>query len=91
MADMPTFVHVNDEGPKKGFLTETAPTPIERKLELIAAQSPAHIAQIQTVSFANLAYVPGAADKVRPVERKTSRPYSPTRWLNAADLKLAAT
>jgi hydroxymethylglutaryl-CoA lyase len=73
-ADMPTFVHIKEEGPREGFQYEKGPISTERKIELIDALSRTGLKAIQTVSFVNPKAVPGQADAEAVVAGLTLQP-----------------
>lgn len=62
MNDLPTRVHIHEEGPREGFQIEPGPIPTLRKIELIDALSQTGLKHIQIVSFVNPKRVPGMAD-----------------------------
>ena len=62
MSDLPTAVHINEEGPREGFQIEKGAIPTARKIALIDALSQTGIDHIQIVSFVNPKNVPGMAD-----------------------------
>lgn len=74
MPTLPTFVRINEEGPREGFQFERAPIPTARKVELIDALSDCGLQQIQIVSFVNPARVPGMADADEVVRQFTRVP-----------------
>ena len=91
MADLPTFVQINEEGPREGFQIEKGPIPTERKIELIDALSETGLTHIQTVSFVNPKRVPGWADAEEVVAGFTPKPgvkYT-ALWLNDKGLERA--
>ncbi len=59
MSDMPSFVRINEEGPREGFQYEKGPIPTERKIALIDALSETGLKHIQVASFVNPNRVPG--------------------------------
>jgi hydroxymethylglutaryl-CoA lyase len=62
MSDLPSSVHINEEGPREGFQIEKGPIPTARKIALIDALARTGIDHIQIVSFVNPKAVPGMAD-----------------------------
>lgn len=72
--DMPSRIHVVEEGPREGFQIEKGPISTARKIELIDALSHTGLDHIQIVSFVNPKKVPGMADAedvvagIHPVE-----------------------
>jgi hydroxymethylglutaryl-CoA lyase len=84
MSDLPSSVHINEEGPREGFQIEKGPIPTARKIALIDALSQTGIDHIQIVSFVNPKAVPGMADAEDVVRGITPRPgvdYT-ALWLN---------
>jgi len=61
MSDLPSTVHINEEGPREGFQIEKGPIPTARKIALIDALSQTGLDHIQIVSFVNPKAVPGMA------------------------------
>ncbi|TPE47105.1 hydroxymethylglutaryl-CoA lyase [Amaricoccus solimangrovi] len=62
MSDLPSRVHITEEGPREGFQFEKGEIPTARKIELIDALSTTGIGQIQVVSFVHPKAVPQMAD-----------------------------
>ena len=84
MSDMPSAVHINEEGPREGFQIEKGPIPTARKIALIDALSRTGIDHIQIVSFVNPKAVPGMADAeevVRGIAPQPDVAYT-ALWLN---------
>jgi hydroxymethylglutaryl-CoA lyase len=84
MSDLPSSVHINEEGPREGFQIEKGPIPTARKIALIDALSQTGLDHIQIVSFVNPKNVPGMADADQVVDHITPRPgvaYT-ALWLN---------
>lgn len=84
MSTLPSFVRINEEGPREGFQFERGPIPTSRKIELIDALSECGLQQIQIVSFVNPQRVPGMADAddvVRGFKRAPGVRYTGL-WLN---------
>ncbi len=84
MSDLPSAVHINEEGPREGFQIEKGKIPTDRKIALIDALSHTGIDHIQIVSFVNPKNVPGMADADEVVESITMQPnvaYT-ALWLN---------
>jgi hydroxymethylglutaryl-CoA lyase len=84
MSDLPSAVHITEEGPREGFQIEKGPIPTARKIELIDALSQTGLDRIQIVSFVNPKNVPGMADAEEVVRGITPRPgvaYT-ALWLN---------
>ena len=76
MSDLPTAVHITEEGPREGFQIEKGAIPTARKIALIDALSQTGIDHIQIVSFVNPKNVPGMADAedvVRGITREPRR------------------
>jgi hydroxymethylglutaryl-CoA lyase len=84
MSDLPSSVHIVEEGPREGFQFEKGAIPTERKIALIDALSQTGLDHIQIVSFVNPKAVPGMADAEQVVRGITPRPevaYT-ALWLN---------
>ena len=84
MSDLPSSVHINEEGPREGFQIEKGPIPTARKIALIDALSRTGIDHIQIVSFVNPKAVPGMADAddvVRGITPQAGVDYT-ALWLN---------
>src|SRR5271167_908176 len=84
MSDLPSFVHITEEGPREGFQFEKGPIPTDRKIALIDALSQTGLDHIQIVSFVNPKAVPGMADAEDVVRGIAPRPdvaYT-ALWLN---------
>jgi hydroxymethylglutaryl-CoA lyase len=84
MSDLPSAVHIVEEGPREGFQFEKGAIPTERKIALIDALSQTGLDQMQIVSFVNPKAVPGMADAEAVVHGITPRPdvaYT-ALWLN---------
>ncbi|MBV9569461.1 MAG: hydroxymethylglutaryl-CoA lyase [Hyphomicrobiales bacterium] len=91
MSDLPTFVEINEEGPREGFQFEKGVIATSRKVELIDALSGTGLRQIQVASFVNPKNVPGWADAdevVARFERKPGIRYT-ALWLNAKGFERA--
>jgi hydroxymethylglutaryl-CoA lyase len=84
MSDLPSFVQINEEGPREGFQFEKGAIATDRKIALINGLSQTGINHIQIVSFVNPKNVPGMADADEVVESITMKPdvdYT-SLWLN---------
>jgi len=84
MSDLPSFVQINEEGPREGFQFEKGAIATDRKIALIDALSQTGINHIQIVSFVNPKNVPGMADADDVVESISIKPdvdYT-SLWLN---------
>jgi hydroxymethylglutaryl-CoA lyase len=84
MSDLPSFVQINEEGPREGFQFEKGAIATDRKIALIDALSQTGINHIQIVSFVNSKNVPGMADADQVVESIAVKPdvdYT-SLWLN---------
>jgi hydroxymethylglutaryl-CoA lyase len=93
MSDLPTSVHISEEGPREGFQFEKGVIPTDRKIALIDALSQTGLDHMQIVSFVNPRLVPGMADADEVVERITPRPgvgYT-ALWLNEKGFERALT
>jgi hydroxymethylglutaryl-CoA lyase len=62
MSDLPSRVHIHEEGPREGFQIEPGPISTGRKIELIDALSETGLKEIQVASFVHPERVPGWAD-----------------------------
>jgi hydroxymethylglutaryl-CoA lyase len=84
MSDIPSAIHITEEGPREGFQLEKAAIPTARKIELINALSKTGLDEINTVSFVNPKLVPGMADAEDVVRGITMQPGVRYRglWLN---------
>jgi hydroxymethylglutaryl-CoA lyase len=84
MSDLPSSVHIVEEGPREGFQFEKGAIPTERKIALIDALSQTGLDHIQIVSFVNPKAVPGMADAEQVVRGITPRPGVADKalWLN---------
>ncbi len=84
MSDLPSSVHINEEGPREGFQIEKGPIPTARKVALIDALSQTGLDHMQIASFVNPKNVPGMADADAVVDNITPQPgvaYT-ALWLN---------
>ncbi len=91
MADMPTSIQINEEGPREGFQFERGPIETRRKIELVDALSTTGLRQIQVCSFVPPKNVPGMADADEVVQGfapATGVRYS-ALWLNEKGLQRA--
>lgn len=91
MSDLPTVVHLTEEGPREGFQIERHVIPTARKVELIDALANTGLRHINIVSFVNPKLVPGMADADDVVRAITPRPgvaYTGL-WLNARGFERA--
>jgi hydroxymethylglutaryl-CoA lyase len=59
MSDLPSAVHITEEGPREGFQIEKGPIATARKIALIDGLSQTGLGHIQVVSFVNPKAVPG--------------------------------
>jgi hydroxymethylglutaryl-CoA lyase len=93
MSNLPSSVHINEEGPREGFQIEKGPIPTARKIALIDALSQTGIDHIQIVSFVSPKNVPGMADADAVVDSITPQPgvaYT-ALWLNEKGFQRALT
>ena len=84
MADLPTSVVINEEGPREGFQIEKGPIATARKIELVDSLSETGLKQIQVASFVSNKAVPQWADAeavVKGFKRKPGIKYT-VLWLN---------
>ena len=91
MSDFPSFVQINEEGPREGFQFEKGPISTDRKIELIDALSETGLNHIQVASFVNPNRVPGWADADEVVQRYQRKPgvHYTALWLNLKGLERA--
>lgn len=91
MSDLPSFVHIREEGPREGFQIEPGPISTQDKIRLIDALSETGLSHIQTVSFVNPKAVPGWADAdevVLGLRKKAGVEYT-ALWFNDQGLQRA--
>ncbi|MFZ0099567.1 MAG: hydroxymethylglutaryl-CoA lyase [Gemmobacter sp.] len=91
MADLPTHIHITEEGPREGFQFEKGEIATARKIALIDALSDTGVSQIQIVSFVHPKAVPQMADAEAVVAGITPRAgveYTGL-WLNQRGLERA--
>lgn len=91
MSDLPTRVHIQEEGPREGFQYEKGPILTQRKIELIDRLACTGLDHIQIVSFVNPKAVPGMADAeevVRGIAPQPGVAYT-ALWLNDVGFKRA--
>jgi len=91
MSDRPSYVRINEEGPREGFQIEKGSIPTARKVELIDSLSKTGVKHIQVVSFVPAKNVPGMADAEEVVRGFTPAPgvsYTGL-WLNNKGLERA--
>ncbi len=91
MADYPTAVVIQEEGPREGFQIEPGPISSADKVRFIEALAETGLPKIDCVSFVNPKRVPGMADAEQVAAAITKRPgvtYSGL-WLNTAGLERA--
>lgn len=62
MADLPSFVHIAEVGPREGFQFEPPGIPTSDKIRLIEALAEAKVPEIECASFVNPKVVPQMAD-----------------------------
>ncbi len=89
----PSFVRINEEGPREGFQADPRFIETDKKLELIEALSQTGIKHIVVTSFANPERVPSVGDAEEVVARMVRHPgvnYSAI-WLNQRGLERAIT
>jgi len=68
MSDVPSVIHITEEGPREGFQFETSTIPTARKIEFVDALSQTGLEEINVVSFVNPKLVPGMADAEQVVQ-----------------------
>ncbi len=91
MSDLPSKVHIREEGPREGFQIEPGPISTADKIALIDALSETGLDHIQVVSFVNPKAVPGWADAeevVRGMRKAPSIEYT-ALWFNDQGLQRA--
>jgi hydroxymethylglutaryl-CoA lyase len=84
MSDIPSAVHITEEGPREGFQFEKGEIPTSRKIELIDALAHTGLKQINVVSFVSPKAVPGMKDAdevVRGISLQPDVRYTGL-WLN---------
>lgn len=84
MSELPTHVHILEEGPREGFQSEPPGVPTAAKVRLIEALAEAGVPEIDCASFVNPKVVPQMADALAIAETIRKRPgvtYS-CMWLN---------
>lgn len=89
MSDVPTRVHLHEEGPREGFQIEPRPIDTADKVRFIEALAATGLAEIQCVSFVNPARVPSMADAeaVAHAIRKRDGVRYTGLWLNLRGLE----
>jgi len=91
MSDLPTSIHIHEEGPREGFQIEPGPISAADKIRLIEALSETGLTSIQVCSFVNQRLVPGWADAEDVVTAFRAAPevaYS-ALWFNDKGLERA--
>lgn len=91
MTDLPSRVHIHEEGPREGFQIEPGPIATADKIRLIEALSETGLRHIQVCSFVNPRLVPGWADAEAVVAGFKAKPgidYTGL-WFNASGLERA--
>lgn len=91
MSDLPSKVHIHEEGPREGFQIEPGPIPTADKIRLVDALSATGLRSIQVGSFVNPKLVPGWADAEEVMAGFTPAPeveYT-ALWFNARGLERA--
>ena len=73
MSDLPSRLHISEEGPREGFQIEPGPISSSDKIALIDALSDTGVEHIQACSFVSPRLVPGWADAAEVVEGFTAR------------------
>jgi isopropylmalate/homocitrate/citramalate synthase len=62
MSDLPSHVHIHEEGPREGFQIEPGPISTADKVRLVDALADTGVPSIQVCSFVNPRLVPGWVD-----------------------------
>jgi len=62
MSDLPSRIHISEEGPREGFQIEAGPIATSDKIEFINTLSDTGLQDIQVCSFVSARLVPGWAD-----------------------------
>lgn len=62
MSNLPTSIHISEEGPREGFQSERRPIPTARKVELIEALAETGVPEINCASFVSRRLVPQMSD-----------------------------
>jgi len=74
MSDIPSAIHISEEGPREGFQFEKGAIATARKVELIDALAKTGLDEINIVSFVNPKLIPGMADAEDVVQGITMQP-----------------
>lgn len=85
MSDLPSFVTIQEEGPREGFQIEAGPISTADKIRFIEALGESGLKKIDCVSYVNPKRVPGMADAeqvARGIRRKPGVTYTGL-WLNS--------
>jgi hydroxymethylglutaryl-CoA lyase len=91
MPDMPTRVHLHEEGPREGFQIEPGPIATADKVRLIEALAATGLDEVECVSFVDPRRVPGMADAeavAKAIRRREGVRYTGL-WLNLRGLERA--
>ncbi len=91
MSDLPSSIHLHEEGPREGFQIEQRAIPAAEKVAFIEALAETGVKQIDCVSFVNPKRVPGMADaeQVASSIRKREGVRYTGLWLNSQGLERA--
>jgi len=93
MVDLPSFVTIQEEGPREGFQIEAGPIATADKIRFIEALADTGLKKIDCVSWVNPKRVPGMADAeqvARGIRRKPDVVYTGL-WLNSSGFERALT
>lgn len=91
MSDLPSHVHIHEEGPREGIQIEPANLSVAEKVSFIEALAQTGVKQIDCVSFVNPKRVPTMADAdevARAIRKKPGVRYTGL-WLNQQGLERA--
>lgn len=93
MSDLPSRVHIHEEGPREGIQIEPRHLSVEAKVRFIEALAETGVKQIDCVSFVNPKRVPSMADAdevARSIRKRDGVRYTGL-WLNQQGLERALT
>ncbi len=91
MSDLPSHVHIHEEGPREGFQIEPGPITTADKIRLTEGLAETGLRDIQVCSFVNARLVPGWADAEQVIAGFTAKPgvqYT-ALWFNGRGLDRA--
>jgi hydroxymethylglutaryl-CoA lyase len=91
MSDLPSFVTIQEEGPREGFQIEAGPIATADKIRFVEALAETGLKKIDCVSYVNPKRVPGMMDAeevARRIRKKPGIKYTGL-WLNLTGFKRA--